>query len=151
MAALVHGTCVSLGGAGALLRGPPGAGKSDLALRFVLLSMAGLPPKALIADDQVVLQREGNRIMASPPLRLAGKIEVRGVGIVELPHCAPRAELQLLVDLNSEGEILRLPEPLVREDVLGLPLPCLALHPFEASAPLKLALAIQKFSSDIVD
>ena len=150
MAGLVHGTCVSLGGLGALLRGAPGSGKSDLALRFIFLSTEHRRP-ALVSDDQVVLTREGDVIIASPPSAIEGKIEVRGVGIVAVPHWEPKAQLKLIVDLKPREEIPRYPSPLAQENVLGLSVLRLSLDPFEASAPLKLALALKKFGSRVVD
>ncbi len=91
----VHGTCVALGDAGALLRGSCGSGKSDLALRFLYLprDRLGAEP-ALIADDQVILRRDGDRILASCPEALDGKIEVRGCGIAHLKAGAREADAQ---------------------------------------------------------
>ena len=139
---LVYGTCVALGMAGALLRGPSGSGKSDLALRFVL----GSPPEigaALVSDDQLLLERVGARLHARPPASIAGKIEVRGIGIVSVPHRAV-AELRLIVDLVDPDTVPRLPEPGGRrEELCGALIPVLALAPFEASAALKLRLALE--------
>src|SRR5919205_3670266 len=74
----VHGTCVARSGAGVLLLGPAGAGKSDLALRLLSRGFD------LVADDQVVIE-DG---VACPPPPLAGLMEVRGVGIVRLAYVA---------------------------------------------------------------
>jgi HPr kinase/phosphorylase len=143
---------VALGGFGALLRGPPGSGKSDLALRFIFLPPAGFcGHPALVADDQVALKREGDRILASCPQPLSGKMEVRGLGIVSIGLVAPRADLKLLIDLDHREEVPRLPGPPRRETVLGLPIQRLILDPFESSAALKLALAIQNSILDPVD
>lgn len=138
---LVYGTCVALGGVGALLRGPSGSGKSDLALRFVL----DAPPwieAALVGDDQLLVESIDGRLIARPPAIIAGKIEVRGLGILALPYRA-EAEVRLLVDLTEPEGVPRLPEP--RTGMLaGRALPLIALAPFEASAPLKLRLALQQ-------
>ena len=67
---LVHGTCVALGRTAALLRGPSGSGKSDLALRFLFLARRGpaaVEAPILVADDQVELVRAGDRLLARPP------------------------------------------------------------------------------------
>lgn len=141
---LTYGTCVALGAGAALLLGPPGSGKSDLALRFIMLAPEGPGEKtALVADDQVRLQAVGNRIVARPPSTIAGKIEVRGVGIVDVPFC-PEAVLKLAIRLTPHYDVPRLPptEPATMEFV-GQQVPVLALTPFEASAPLKLKLALQ--------
>lgn len=141
---LVHGTCVALGHRAALLRGASGAGKSDLALRFLFLARRGpaAPDSpALVADDQVRLLRDGARILASAPASIRGKIEVRGIGIVGV-RFEPEAELALVVDLVTPGAIERLPEPDMTVPVLGLQIPLVRLAPFEYSAPIKLALAL---------
>ncbi|MDX2263939.1 MAG: HPr kinase/phosphatase C-terminal domain-containing protein [Hyphomicrobiales bacterium] len=137
----VHATCVALGDRAALLRGPPGAGKSDLALRFMdAPPMAG--GAALVADDQTILERRNGRVMARAPDLLAGKLEVRGLGVFPAPHLA-EAELCLIVDLVGPDEIGRaIPQPLPVEHVLGAPIPVIALSPFEASAARKLRLAL---------
>lgn len=141
--ALVHGTAVALGDRAALLRGPSGAGKSDLALRTLQLPPGGPAggPLWLVADDQVLLTRAGDTLRAAAPARLAGLIEVRGLGILAMPH-VPSARLVLLVDLVASGQAERLPDPWPYEILAGVGLPVLKLPAFEASAPAKLALAL---------
>jgi HPr kinase/phosphorylase len=140
---LVYGTCVALGRVAAMLQGPSGSGKSDLALRFVM----DLPPgadAALVSDDQVLIERQGDRLIACPPETIAGKIEVRGVGIIAMPF-RRSADLRLLVRLSAPAAVPRLPEfSSETAELCGLHLPMLALAPFEASAPLKLRLALEK-------
>jgi serine kinase of HPr protein (carbohydrate metabolism regulator) len=141
---LVHGTCVALGRGAALIRGPSGSGKSDLALRFLFLARRGpaaLEAPTLVADDQVRLIRDGARVLATAPDTIRGKIEVRGVGIVELKSLA-EAELKLVVDLVWPDEVERLPAMDPAVEVLGVRLPVLPLRPWESSAPIKLALAL---------
>ncbi len=148
METLVHGTCVALGEIGALLTGLCGAGKSDLALRFLFLPAGSLPARpALIADDQVILRRTGRRIAASCPPPLAGKIEVRGIGITKAPFAAAETRLELIARLDGSRDIPRFPEGEEWETVLGLPVRCIHLDPFELSAPVKLALAMQNFAN----
>jgi len=130
----VHGTTVAVDGAGVLLRGPSGSGKSDLALRLV---DAGA---RLVADDQTELWRRGDTVMARSPATIAGQMEVRGIGILRFPHLA-EAPLRLVVDLVLPDAVERLPEPAAC-DVLQCSIPLLALTPFEASAPVKLRLAV---------
>jgi len=149
---VVHGTCVALGGDCALLRGAPGAGKSDLALRFLFLPSEALPGRpALVADDQVILRRGDGSILASCPRALSGKIEVRGIGIVKAPATTPEARLTLIADLDSASEIPRFPEGDRWETVLDVPVRHILLNPFELSAPLKLALALQNFPQEPPD
>lgn len=132
MAVLVHATAVAIGGRAVLLRGAPGAGKSDLALR--LIAAGGM----LVADDQVELTRCGDLLLASPPPAIAGLIEVRGVGIRHVPF-ARDVPVALVVDLVTEVE--RMPEPSTA-GIEGVAIPLLALLPFEASAVAKLQMAL---------
>jgi serine kinase of HPr protein (carbohydrate metabolism regulator) len=149
---LIHGTCIALGERCALLRGPCGAGKSDLALRFLFLPAGALGASpALIADDQVILRRSGERITASCPPALAGKIEVRGAGIAQLGYRAGETELKLVADLDRAAVQSRYPEGRQWEAILGLPVQRIALDPFEISAPIKLALVLQELFANPVD
>jgi serine kinase of HPr protein (carbohydrate metabolism regulator) len=140
---LVHGTCVAFGGRAVLLRGAPGSGKSDLALRFLALQPQGEARALLVADDQVFIEaRADGALLASAPATLAGKIEVRGVGIVEVPFLR-QAELRLVCDLVDERDVPRMPpETWERTKIAGSALPLLRLAPFGASAPLKLKIAL---------
>ncbi len=140
----MHATSVALRTTGrswraVLLRGPSGAGKSDLALRLI---DAGA---RLIADDQTHLERKGKALIATPPPALAGRIEVRGLGIVDLRRnqLMPRATVGLLVDLVPPSQIERMPDP-AHETQLGVALPLFALTPFETSAVTKLHLALAR-------
>jgi HPr kinase/phosphorylase len=132
----VHGTCVALDGDGVLLRGPPGSGKSDLALR--LIDGGAM----LVADDQTELRRVGEGVMASPPPAIAGRIELRGIGILPCPGVA-EVRLRLVVDLVAPATVERLPERRT-QSYLGCALPLLALAPFEASTAAKLRFAMRR-------
>ena len=143
---LVHGTCVALGGRGALLRGAPGSGKSDLALRFISLFDSGSRGDAgaasLVADDQVLLTRVEEHVQARAPGNIAGRMEVRGIGIIDVAHISV-STLVLIVDLVAGEDVPRLPPgPLPCENVNGVALPVLKMDPFESSAPVKLKLAL---------
>lgn len=140
----LHGTAVVWRGAGVLLTGPSGAGKSDLALRLVDRGWR------LVADDRVVLPpAPADAEMTAPPI-LAGLLEVRGLGILRLkPGCvAVAAPLILAVDLlPPDVWPERLPEPASAE-IRGHRCPRLALAPFEASASIKLELALARVWGD---
>ena len=149
-AEVVHGTCVALGRRAVLLRGPPGSGKSDLALRFLYLSRRGpAAPEApvLVADDQVRLVKDGNRILASPLESIRGRLEVRSVGIVPVKWIS-EAALVLVVDIATLGTTERLPQWDAKVQLLGIDLPLLRLVAFEDSAPIKLALALALAHAD---
>jgi HPr kinase/phosphorylase len=147
---LVHGSCVALGSRAALLRGPSGAGKSDLALRFLALSGEGGERPLLVADDQVFVTPNGNGgLVASAPATIAGKIEVRGLGIIEVPAVG-QAELALVCDLVGTKEVPRMPpHPPERTVIAGVHVPLIKLDPFEASAPLKLRMALLWAARDL--
>ncbi|HKW54584.1 MAG TPA: HPr kinase/phosphatase C-terminal domain-containing protein [Stellaceae bacterium] len=130
----VHGTSVALGGDGILLRGPSGSGKSDLALR--LIDEGG----RLVADDQTELRLSGDDIAMTAPATIAGRMEVRGIGILRVPAVAT-APLRLVVDLVPSDSVERLPEPATCA-YLDRRFPLIQLAPFEASAPAKLRLAL---------
>jgi serine kinase of HPr protein (carbohydrate metabolism regulator) len=129
----VHGTCVELAGLGVLLRGPSGSGKSDLALRLIDRGAR------LVADDRVDLEAEGDGLVARAPEAIAGRIEVRGIGIIEVPAVA-KARLGLVVDLVEAQEVERLPEPSACA-FLGRAVRRILLDPFESSAAAKVRLA----------
>lgn len=129
----VHATTVAIEGRGILLRGGAGAGKSDLALRLMAEGAE------LVADDRTVLTAEDGAVLASAPSELAGLLEVRGVGLLSRPY-RKTAALALVADLDAP--VPRLPEAGRTEEVEGIALPVMALAPFEASAPLKLRLAL---------
>lgn len=82
----VHGTALVIGTRGILLTGPSGAGKSALALRLIGAADALGIFARLVSDDRVFLHSAGGRVVASPPPAIAGLIECRGSGILELPY-----------------------------------------------------------------
>ena len=145
---LVHATTVVLGDACApfggsvdgavLLIGRSEAGKSDVALR--LISMGA----RLISDDQTALSDANGRLFAAAPPSLYGRMEVRGVGIINV-NPAPSAPVLLAVRLDETAAVPRLPEPLTHKLPQGLENcaepPFLVLHAFEASTPMKIAAA----------
>jgi len=140
----VHATTVAIRDAsgadhGVLIRGKPGSGKSELALR--LIDAAGLgsgetPLRArLVADDQTNLAVRGSTLIASPPANLAGLIELRGQGILRLPYI-PSAVVSLVVDLREAHEIERMPDDrLLSTEIAGLTLPRIALDRAQPAAP----------------
>jgi HPr kinase/phosphorylase len=122
----LHGTCVARDGAGVLLVGPSGSGKSDLALRLLARGFD------LVADDQVDIV--GDR--ASAPAPLAGLLEVRGFGIIQRMYVS-HADLKVVIRLAGISD--RLPEP-ERHPMLDLPM--VHIDASTASAPDRVILAL---------
>ena len=133
--AVVHASCIAIGGRGVLLAGRSGAGKSDLALRLIDRGAA------LVSDDYTELRLVGDTLLADAPAAIAGKIELRGVGIVDLPAAAG-VPVCLYADLDRTPE--RLPEP-EAIGIAGIEVPLVAIAALEPSAPLKLEQALVRF------
>jgi serine kinase of HPr protein (carbohydrate metabolism regulator) len=141
---ILHAGCVArmVGGGwrAALLLGPPGVGKSDLALRLLRSGWS------LVADDRVRLWAADGILYGAAPEPLAGLIEARGLDVARVRRRA-FAAVHLLADCVGPGtEIERIPEPRTRS-LAGVALPVLSLRPLEASAPAKLELALARAAS----
>jgi serine kinase of HPr protein (carbohydrate metabolism regulator) len=131
----VHATTVAKAGRAVLITGPSGAGKSDLALRLLDRGFS------LVSDDRTIVRRDGDRLIASAPPNIAGKLEVRGIGIVEM-EAVNDVAVALIVELA--GDIERLPDDDHQRRILGSNLPVVAISALEASAPSKVALALDR-------
>lgn len=118
-----------------LLRGKPGSGKSDLALRLIDEGWD------LVADDYTQLEDDDGVLRAQAPAAIQGLLEVRGVGIVRLDSAA-LAQVVAVFDLSPLSDIDRLPEP-ATTTLLGLDVPLYALHGLDASAPAKVRMALK--------
>lgn len=136
MNALHQLTCVAIGGRGLLIDGPPGSGKSSLAL--ALIDRGAL----LVGDDGVSLSSIDGRIFASPAPQTAGLIEVRNVGLVTLPY-AEGIPVSLLLRLDPEAP--RFVEEAETADLLGTALPSLRLWPNSPVLALRAEFALARF------
>jgi serine kinase of HPr protein (carbohydrate metabolism regulator) len=135
MTETVHASTVATGGRAVLLSGPSGSGKSDLALRLIDRGFT------LVSDDQTIVRREGDRLIAKAPPTIAGKLEVRGLGIVEM-ETVTDVPIALFVELTSDIE--RLPDENRERSILGVELPLISIDAKTASAPSKVALALDR-------
>ncbi|MDB5706188.1 MAG: HPr kinase [Sphingomonas bacterium] len=133
MSETVHATTVTIGGRAVLLEGPSGVGKSDLALRLIDRGAV------LVSDDYTVLTASDDVLIASAPATIAGRLEIRGIGIVPVTH-VEQAPVALLISLSAG--VKRMPEAESRW-FEGVPVPTIALDPFEASAPIKVEFALK--------
>lgn len=129
----VHASTVAIEGRAILITGPSGSGKSDLALRLLDRGFT------LVSDDQTIVRREGDRLIASAPERIAGKLEIRGIGIVDMDRVED-VPVALLVELTSD--IQRLPDDSRERPILGVSLPLVSIDSQTASAASKVALAL---------
>ena len=137
--ASVHGSAVLIGKRAVLVRGPSGAGKSRLAFDLILAGRAGqIPPAVLVGDDRLHLWVSGGQLMVRPAARLAGLLEVRGLGIRRCAH-ADEAIVGLVVDLAAtDAERLPSPEKL-RTSLHGVELPRIPVDLRFSALPLVVA------------
>ena len=131
----VHASTVATDGRAVVILGPSGSGKSDLALRLLDRGFT------LVSDDQTVVKKDGERLVASAPPNIAGKLEIRGIGIVDM-ETVTNIPVALLVELTSE--IQRLPDESRERPLLGVKLPLISIDAMTASAPSKVALALDR-------
>ena len=126
----VHGGLLRVRGAGVLLLGPSGVGKSETALELVARG------HQLVADDVVELRTEAERLIGRAKPAIRHFLEIRGLGILYLPDLygadavADEAAVSLIFRLEQwrEGvayERVGLERP--RESLLGISLPSLVL------------------------
>jgi HPr kinase/phosphorylase len=108
MAPTIHASAVLVGRSAMLIRGPSGSGKSRLALALLQAAQSGaLPFARLVADDRALVEACNGRLLVRPAARLAGLIEVRGLGIRQVP-CEPVAVVGLVADLDA-ADAARIP------------------------------------------
>lgn len=137
MSGITHqATCVAIQGRALLIEGPPGVGKSSLALALIDRGAT------LVSDDGVLLTLRGERVHAHPHPRIAGLLEVRNLGLIPMPTLADvPVALVLLLD-HAAARYVEATEPVVRA---GCELPLLRLWPDSPVLALRAELALTRF------
>jgi serine kinase of HPr protein (carbohydrate metabolism regulator) len=131
----LHASTVARDGRAVLISGPSGSGKSDLALRMLDRGFT------LVSDDRTIIRKEGERLLASAPGTIKGKLEIRGVGIVEM-ESTDNVPVAMVVELRSDIE--RFPDDGLERLILGTAIPLISVDATTASAPSKVAVALDR-------
>lgn len=132
---MLHATTVAKSGRAVIIAGRSGSGKSDLALRLFDRGFV------LVSDDQTMVRKDGDRLLASAPLTIRGKLEVRGIGIVEV-ETVDNVPVCLIVDLAEAIE--RMPDAGLERTMLGVAIPVVGIDASGASAPAKVEIALDR-------
>ena len=131
----LHASTVALDGRAVLISGPSGSGKSDLALRLLDRGFT------LVSDDQTIVRKEGDKLIASAPPTIHGRLEIRGIGIVDMATVS-NVPVALFVELTSD--IQRIPDDSRERLVLDVSIPLISVDAMTASAPSKVAVALDR-------
>jgi serine kinase of HPr protein (carbohydrate metabolism regulator) len=131
----LHASTVALDGRAVMISGPSGSGKSDLALRLIDRGFA------LVSDDQTLLRKQGERLLASAPPTIRGKLEIRGIGIVEMASIDD-VPVALFVELTSAMQ--RMPGDSRERLVLDVKVPLISVDATTASAAAKVVVALDR-------
>lgn len=135
-AVLRQATCVLIGDCAVLIEGPPGCGKSSLALALIDRGAT------LVGDDGVALELRGAILWASPPPNITGSLEIRNVGLVDLPVGAGPVGLLLRLDPAAP----RFVDAAAVEQICGLDVPMIALFPDSPALHLRAEWAVRKYA-----
>lgn len=134
---LIHqATCVAIDGRAVLIEGPPGIGKTSLALALIDRGAA------LIGDDGVTLEPRAGRLFASPPPNTAGLIEVRNLGLLVWPTVSD-VPVALMLQLDPAAQ--RFIEAAEQAELGGIKLPLIRLWPDGVVLHLKAELALRRY------
>lgn len=129
----LHASTIAMDGRAVLISGPSGSGKSDLALRMLDRGFT------LVSDDRTIVRKAGDKLLASAPETIKGKLEIRGVGIVDMDIVSD-VPVALVVELTSNIE--RLPDDDRERLIMGISIPLINVDAMTASAPSKVAVAL---------
>ncbi len=133
--ALVYASCVEFMGTGLLITGSSGSGKSDLCLRLIDQGAK------LIADDQTIIENQNGQLKARCPDTIKGLLEIRGIGIVEMPFIY-ETNINLKLSLRAFDQIDRMPEK-ITELIENIEIPVYYLDAFSDSSIIKVKTLLQ--------
>jgi len=131
----LHASCVASNGRAVLIAGPSGSGKSDLALRLLDRGFT------LVSDDRTVVRKEGEKLVASAPVSIKGKLEIRGIGIIDMDSIDD-VPVALVVELTAD--LQRMPDDSQERFIMGSGIPLVNIDALTASAPSKVAIALDR-------
>ena len=137
---MLHASTVARDGRAVLLTGPSGSGKSDLALRLIDRGFT------LVSDDQTIIRRQGDMLVASAPPTIAGKLEIRGIGIVDMEWLD---DIPVAIIVELTGEFDRLPDDNRERLILGIALPLITVDAMTASAAAKVVIALDRLGGKV--
>jgi HPr kinase/phosphorylase len=144
----VHASAVTVGERAVLIRGPSGSGKSRLAFELIMSGPSWqLPQAILVGDDRVYLDTAGGELLVRPVPRLAGLIEIRGLGVRRMDFVSQQA-VGLVVDLAAD-DAERLPsDDALQISIFGVKIPRIPVRVGFSPLPLVVAaLTTTKSSS----
>lgn len=133
-------SCVAIDNRALLIEGPPGCGKSSLVLALIDRGAV------LIGDDGILLEQEEGMLLARPHPNTRGLLEVRNLGLLEMPVCE-KAPVSLVIRLDNAAP--RYIERAEAAEVEGVSLPCLRLWPDTPVLPLKAELALRHYGLSV--
>jgi HPr kinase/phosphorylase len=144
----IHASAVLIGAKAVLIRGPAGAGKSQLAFDLLQAASQGVLPFArLVADDRAYVEARAGRLLVRSAEALAGLLEIRGLGIRRLPHEAV-AVVGLVVDLAAADAARHPAREAANVSIAGVSLPRLAVAADMPALPLILAFVGTRAAGD---
>lgn len=146
---VLQASAVAIEGRALLIEGPPGIGKSSLALALIERGAT------LIGDDAVTVQRsvtseihakgdDAGTLIATVPPNIEGLLEVRGVGLVTLETAGPTpVALILTLLLADDPAAQRMPHSAAKRDLLSCRVPVLPFTPGNIAPAQRALMALR--------
>ncbi|AKM07295.1 HPr kinase/phosphorylase [Pelagerythrobacter marensis] len=128
-------TCVAVAGRGLMIEGPPGAGKSSLALALIDRGAV------LVGDDGILLEERSGSLWAMPPIQTRGLLEARNLGLVDFPVMDAPVALRLVLDPQAPRYI----ERAQIADIAGAEIPSLAFDPAMQPTAFRAEIALRTY------